>query len=79
MDSPEVTFTLTYIVFAFCFVFTPSEFRSAGFTVQNLFSGWLGSEDIGFVQYHVRRTSVTLLVHSTLPLGELQKSYLGEL
>ncbi|CDQ82497.1 E3 ubiquitin-protein ligase TM129 isoform 3-T3 [Salvelinus alpinus] len=69
MDRPEVTFSLAYIVLAFCFVFTPNEFRSAGFTVQNLFSGWLGSEDIGFIQYHVRRTSVTLLVHSTLPLG----------
>lgn len=69
MDSPEVTFTLTYILLSFCFVFTPNEFRSAGFTVQNLFSGWLGSEDIGFIQYHIKRTSVTLLVHSALPLG----------
>ncbi|KAJ8382467.1 hypothetical protein SKAU_G00032450 [Synaphobranchus kaupii] len=34
-----------------------------------MFSGWLGSEDIGFVQYHIKRTSVTLLVHSILPLG----------
>ncbi|KAM4621096.1 E3 ubiquitin-protein ligase TM129 [Polymixia lowei] len=69
MESPEVTFTLAYIVFAFCFVFTPNEFRSAGLTVQNLFSSWLGSEDVGFIQYHVKRTSITILVHSTLPLG----------
>ncbi|KAF3859685.1 hypothetical protein F7725_022084, partial [Dissostichus mawsoni] len=46
-----------------------NEFRSAGLTVQNLFSSWLGSEDVGFIQYHVRRTSITLLVHSALPLG----------
>ncbi|KAG7281838.1 hypothetical protein CRUP_030348 [Coryphaenoides rupestris] len=56
-------------VFAFCFVFTPNEFRSAGLTVQNMFSSWLGSEDVSFVQYHVKRTSITLIIHSSLPLG----------
>lgn len=70
MDSPEVTFTLAYLVFAVCFVFTPNEFYSAGLTVQNLLSGWLGSEDAAFVPYHLRRTSATLLCHSLLPLGE---------
>ncbi|XP_028316276.1 E3 ubiquitin-protein ligase TM129 isoform X2 [Gouania willdenowi] len=69
MDTPELSFTLAYIAFSLCFVFTPNEFRSAGLTVQNLFSSWLGSEDLGFVQYHVRRTSVTVLVHCALPLG----------
>lgn len=70
MDSPEVTFTLAYLVFAVCFVFTPTEFHSAGLTVQNLLSGWLGSEDAAFVPYHLRRTVATLLCHSLLPLGE---------
>lgn len=70
MDSPEVTFTLAYLVFSVCFVFTPNEFYSAGLTVQNLLSGWLGSEDAAFVPYHLRRTSATLLCHSLLPLGE---------
>ncbi|XP_039975910.1 E3 ubiquitin-protein ligase TM129 isoform X2 [Xiphias gladius] len=69
MERPELSFTLAYIVFCLCFVFTPNEFRSAGLTVQNLFSSWLGREDMGFVQYHIRRTSVTVLVHSALPLG----------
>ncbi|XP_003356879.1 E3 ubiquitin-protein ligase TM129 isoform X2 [Phacochoerus africanus] len=69
MDSPEVTFTLAYLVFAVCFVFTPTEFHSAGLTVQNLLSGWLGSEDAAFVPYHLRRTAATLLCHSLLPLG----------
>lgn len=71
MDSPEVTFTLAYVVFAVCFVFTPTEFHSAGLTVQNLLSGWLGSEDAAFVPYHLRRTAATVLCHSLLPLGEL--------
>lgn len=70
MDSPEVTFTLAYLVLAVCFVFTPTEFHSAGLTVQNLLSGWLGSEDAAFVRYHQRRTAATLLCHSLLPLGE---------
>lgn len=69
MDSPEVTFTLAYLVFAVCFVFTPTEFHSAGLTVQNLLSGWLGSEDAAFVPYHQRRTAATLFCHSLLPLG----------
>ena len=71
MESPEVTFTLAYVVFCFCFVFTPNEFRSAGVSVQSLLSGWLGSEDVGFIQHHVRRTSATLLAHCALPLGEM--------
>lgn len=71
MESPELSFTLAYVVLSFCFVFTPNEFRSAGLTIQNLFSSWLGSEDVGFIQYHIRRTSITIVVHSALPLGKL--------
>ncbi|XP_056146178.1 E3 ubiquitin-protein ligase TM129 isoform X2 [Lampris incognitus] len=69
MESPEVTFTLAYIGFACCFVFTPNEFRSAGLTVQNLFSSYLGSEAVGFIRYHTRRTSITVVIHAALPLG----------
>ncbi|XP_072252364.1 E3 ubiquitin-protein ligase TM129 [Leuresthes tenuis] len=69
MESPELSFTLAYIVFALCFIFTPNEFRAAGLTIQNVFASWLGSEDVGFIQYHLRRTSITILVHSALPLG----------
>ncbi|XP_047210180.1 E3 ubiquitin-protein ligase TM129 isoform X2 [Girardinichthys multiradiatus] len=38
-------------------------------TVQNVFSAWLGNEDIGFIEHHLRRTSLTILIHSALPLG----------
>ncbi|XP_077465957.1 E3 ubiquitin-protein ligase TM129 [Stigmatopora argus] len=69
MESPELTFTLAYTVFSVCFVFTPNEFRSAGLTIQNLFSSWLGSEDMDFIQHHIKRSSTTLLVHCALPLG----------
>lgn len=70
MESPAVTFTLAYVVFAVCFVFPPDEVRSAGLTVQSLLAAWLGSEDAAFVQYHLRRSTGTLLAHSLLPLGE---------
>ncbi|XP_075336941.1 E3 ubiquitin-protein ligase TM129 isoform X2 [Odontesthes bonariensis] len=69
MESSELSFTLLYFVLALCFIFTPNEFRAAGLTIQNVFASWLGSEDIGFIQYHLRRTSITILVHSALPLG----------
>ncbi|XP_043918240.1 E3 ubiquitin-protein ligase TM129 isoform X2 [Protopterus annectens] len=69
MERPEVTFTLAYLVFVVCFVLTPSEFHSAGITVQNLLSEWLGSEDVDFVHFHLKRTTATLWVHSLLPLG----------
>jgi len=69
MDRPDATFTLAYMVFALCFVFTPNEFRSAGLTVQHMFSEWLGSEDITFIQHHIRRTTLTVLFHCFLPLG----------
>ncbi|XP_069488248.1 E3 ubiquitin-protein ligase TM129 [Ambystoma mexicanum] len=69
MESPEVTFTLAYVVFSVCFVFTPNEFHAAGINVQSILSPWLGSEDLAFVQYHIRRTTATRLLHSLLPLG----------
>lgn len=69
MENTELSFTLAYVVFAVCLVFTPNEFRAAGLTIQNVFSSWLGSEDIGFIEYHLRRTSLTVLIHSALPLG----------
>lgn len=73
MESPAVTFTLAYVVFSVCFVFPPDEVRSAGLTVQSLLAAWLGSEDAAFVQYHLRRSTGTLLAHSLLPLGEHQR------
>ncbi|XP_012713438.1 E3 ubiquitin-protein ligase TM129 isoform X1 [Fundulus heteroclitus] len=69
MENSELSFTLAYTVFAICLIFTPNEFRAAGLTIQNVFSPWLGSEDIGFIEHHLRRTSLTILIHSALPLG----------
>nr|DBA29390.1 TPA: hypothetical protein GDO54_009618 [Pyxicephalus adspersus] len=69
MESPAVTFSLAYVVFTVCFVFTPNEFHSAGITVHNMLSRWLGTEDKAFVHFHIKRTTATVLVHSLIPLG----------
>ena len=62
-------FTIGYCLLAFCFIAPPDAFRSGGLTIQNLFQSFLGSEQIDFVGYHIRRTTVTVVCHSALPLG----------
>lgn len=64
-----IEFTIFYAVFVFCFVFPPSAFVNAGVTVSHIFGSYLGSEDLQFVQYHLKRTLTTVVVHSLLPLG----------
>ncbi|XP_049808777.1 E3 ubiquitin-protein ligase TM129 isoform X1 [Schistocerca nitens] len=64
-------FTLFYIAVSICFIYPTSAFVYAGLTVEELFSCWLGSEFENFVLYHIRRSSITILSHSLLPLGYL--------
>ena len=70
MASAEMFFTIAYLLIAACLAVPPTEFVSAGFTIQNLLSNYLGSEDIDFIEYHIRRTVSTLIFHSCLPLGQ---------
>ena len=67
-ERSDIYFSIVYFIIVICFVVPPREFASAGLTIQNLFTSYLGSEDVDFIGYHLRRTSVTLLVHSFLPL-----------
>ena len=69
MESPDLVFTVVYVLMAMCFISPPTEFVSAGLTVQNILAPILGSEDMFFIQYHIKRTTATLLIHSLLPLG----------
>lgn len=64
-----VLVSLFYSLFTFVVVLPPSEFVSAGFTIAQLFESFLGSENMNFVGYHMMRTTITVLVHSALPLG----------
>ena len=64
----EVYFSFIYFFIVMCFIVPPRELTAAGLTVQNLFSTYLGSEDVDFVGYHMKRTTITLAIHSCFPL-----------
>ena len=64
----EVVYSFIFMVCTLCFICPPKEVVAAGLTVQNIFASYLGSEDVSFVQYHIKRTSATILTHSLIPL-----------
>lgn len=69
-DTSEfVVVNIVYFLFAFFTIYPPNEIISSGFTIQSLFSSYLGSEHLHFIHYHIVRTCITLAVHSLLPLG----------
>ena len=68
MEEAQVAFNFFYLILLFCSIYPPSEFQSAGITIENLFSNYLGSESLVFVQYHINRSCFLLASHSILPL-----------
>lgn len=67
--SPEVLFTIVYILLCACIIYPPSECISAGFTIQSIFNKFLGSEQESFTTYHLRRSCLNLFIYSLLPLA----------
>lgn len=67
----EGLYSVIYWALCLVFVVPPREVSSAGVTIQNIFARFLGDVTVDFVKYHIRRSCVTLIVHSLLPLGEL--------
>ncbi|XP_031763424.2 E3 ubiquitin-protein ligase TM129 isoform X2 [Galleria mellonella] len=65
----DVLLTLFYVLFSICVIYPPTEFVSAGFTIAQLFENYLGSENTNFIGYHMKRITITALIHSTLPFG----------
>merc|ERR1712002_466411 len=65
----EYIFTFFYVLLSIIFISPPQEFISLGFTIQNIFDSYLGSETQNFVLYHIKRSTLTLLIHSILPIG----------
>uniref|UniRef100_A0A1Q3FHE9 Putative e3 ubiquitin-protein ligase n=1 Tax=Culex tarsalis TaxID=7177 RepID=A0A1Q3FHE9_CULTA len=63
-----IVFTIFYALLCFCIVYPSTEFVAAGLTVDHVFSSTLGAESLTFVQHHIRRTSLNLMVHSLLPV-----------
>ncbi|CAL8094918.1 unnamed protein product [Calicophoron daubneyi] len=60
----ELLYTLLFSLLVFCFVFPPLEFVSAGVTLENTFGRFLGSENMFFFEYHIRRTAMLRVVYS---------------
>lgn len=69
--------TLFYILFSVCMIYPPTEFVSAGFTIPQIFDGFLGSENLNFVGYHMKRITITAFAHSMLPLGYVFSLWCG--
>lgn len=61
-------YSLIFALFALCIVFPPTEFCSAGLTLEGVFGHFLGDEQVAFVDYHLRRSTLTVVCHCCLPL-----------
>ncbi|XP_065916833.1 E3 ubiquitin-protein ligase TM129-like isoform X2 [Dysidea avara] len=46
----------------------PQEMKSAGITIEALFSKYFGDEDMHFIYYHIRRTTLITILHCCIPL-----------
>jgi len=73
----SILFTLFYVLFWVCFFLQTKEFSSAGLSPENFLGmiGWLGqrpdgtgSEELKFLDYHIRKTSGTLILYASVPL-----------
>ncbi|KAI8439875.1 hypothetical protein MSG28_001343 [Choristoneura fumiferana] len=73
----DILITLAYLLFTICVIYPPTEFVSAGFTIAQLFDSYLVSENVNFMGYHMKKITITALVHSALPLGYITCLYFG--
>lgn len=64
MDTSLLLYT---VLFVGMFLAFPKELKRAGFNIDYIFHGWLGDPQLDFLGYHVRRTSLTFLIHCCLP------------
>nr|CDS24596.1 Transmembrane protein 129 [Echinococcus granulosus] len=65
----ELIITLGYALFVFALVAPPNVLLSAGLTIENLFHRLLGSEELFFTAYHLRRTALLKALSFFIPLG----------
>lgn len=66
-----LVYTLFFIIVAACFLLRTTEFVTSGLTIENLFDNFIEKESANFVVHHLKRTSLSIIVHSCLPLGWL--------
>ncbi|XP_052889267.1 transmembrane protein 129 [Anopheles moucheti] len=65
---PHIIYIIVFVMLYFFTIFPTSEMESVGLTVNQLCTRYLSAET-DFVLYHMKATSVKLLIHSTLPIG----------
>ncbi|CAH8571012.1 unnamed protein product [Heterobilharzia americana] len=65
-DSFDVLYSLLFALLVFCVLAPTTEFISAGVTLENFFSRFLGNENLHFVQYHLKRTVMVRIFSSSL-------------
>lgn len=61
--------TLSYALFCFGLFAPPDVLLSSGLTLENIFRRLLGSEELSFTSYHLRRTALLYVTIGFLPLG----------
>ena len=85
----SLTFGIFFGLFSLCFVTQALEFNAAGLSPEGLLVlvGWLGhgvvdegieasgSEELNFLQFHIRKTAGTMVVFSLIPLFYLIGNY----
>lgn len=67
-SAQEILYTILFCLFTFCTVYPPLGFIAAGLTIENIFGRLLGSENMFFFEYHIRRTSLLRVVWSSFIL-----------
>ena len=55
------------------FIYQSKEFSGAGLSPEVFLSynDWIGSEELRFFTYHMKRTAGSMVIHSLLPAGTL--------
>jgi hypothetical protein len=57
-----------FALFSLLIIYPPAEARQAGFIIPNIFYSIIGDEKFNFIQHHLRRSCLTLLIHALLPM-----------
>uniref|UniRef100_A0A182YL88 Uncharacterized protein n=1 Tax=Anopheles stephensi TaxID=30069 RepID=A0A182YL88_ANOST len=65
---PHIVYCIIFVMLFFFTIFPTSEMESVGLTVNQLCTHYLAAET-DFVLYHLKATSVKLLIHSAMPFG----------
>lgn len=69
MATEAVWFTAVYAMICVYILTPPTEFVTAGLTLTHLLGRFIDKEDVKFVEHHIQRTLLTVIVHTFLPLG----------